>query len=219
MKGLRHIHCWLSRTHWGQHGQVTVEFALVFPIQLFLTLAVMQLAHMYMAKLVVNHSAFSAARAALAVTEGTDWQGLTWQDRAGTEALLAAAMVCAPITGVDTDGMSSPPSSTDVLAIPGWGDVNSRDSYGQDELARSDIAMKKTRVFLTEPADPQGLGSQVTVQVEHDFQLIFVPDPGLLDVGFKYSGGRLTLASGYAAPHITLREFCTLPRTWNTGSP
>lgn len=196
-----------------------VEFTIVFPVQLFFTLAVMQLSHIMVAKLAVNHAAFASARAALVVTEGTDPQGITWRDKAESEALLAAAAVCSPVTGVDTRGMSNPPSSADKMDIPGWGDVNSVDSYGQDELARSDIAMKKTRIVLTEPANDQGLGPQVTVNVEHDFQLLFVADARLLDIWLRYTGSALSLASGYTAPHLTLKESCTLAKSWDTSTP
>ncbi|RMG10449.1 MAG: pilus assembly protein [Planctomycetota bacterium] len=47
----------------AESGQVMVEFALVFPVQLFLTLCVIQFAFLAHATLVVNQAAFLGARA------------------------------------------------------------------------------------------------------------------------------------------------------------
>ncbi len=183
-----------------------VEFAIVFPVQMFLTLAIIQLSHIFVAKLVVNHAAFSAARAALVVKEGVIL-GESWQQRAEAEANNAAALVCAPITGVsDNDG------STNLITIPGW------DPNNNDEVRRSDISLHKTRVTIEETFDEQGR-VRVVANVEHDFELIFLSEVRLMDVWSKYPGGSIGLEDDYTAPHLTLREECFLPRTWDTESP
>ena len=87
-----------------ERGQAMVEFAIVFPIQLFLTLAMMQLAHFMIAKLVVNHAAYASARAALVIREGVDSDGNDWQVRASDAVNRAAITICSPITG------ASPPA-------------------------------------------------------------------------------------------------------------
>jgi len=50
-----------------EDGQAMTEFILTFPILLFITLCIMQLSLIYTARLVVNYSAFSAARAAVVI--------------------------------------------------------------------------------------------------------------------------------------------------------
>lgn len=50
-----------------EDGQAMTEFILTFPLLLFITLCIMQLSLIYTARLVVNYSAFSAARAAVVV--------------------------------------------------------------------------------------------------------------------------------------------------------
>ncbi len=50
-----------------EDGQALTEFILIFPLQLFITLCIMQLSLLYTAKLVVNYAAFNAARAAVVV--------------------------------------------------------------------------------------------------------------------------------------------------------
>ncbi|BBB32321.1 hypothetical protein TTHT_0753 [Thermotomaculum hydrothermale] len=50
-----------------EDGQALTEFILIFPLQLFITLCIMQLSLIYTARLVVNYAAFNAARAAIVV--------------------------------------------------------------------------------------------------------------------------------------------------------
>ena len=50
-----------------EDGQAMTEFIISFPILLFITLCMMQLSLLYTARLVVNYSAFSAARAAAVI--------------------------------------------------------------------------------------------------------------------------------------------------------
>jgi len=183
-------------------GQAMVEFAIVFPVQLFLTLALLQLAHIFVGKLVVNHAAFTAARAALVKPDD-----VTWNDWIQDEVTPAATMVCAPVTGV-----SDAPMTPNTVTIPGW------DPAEQDELARSGIAEVKTRVAVSEAQDSEGHW-YVTADVEHDFELIFLFDAGLLDVWFRYDADDMPLAQGYTAAHLTLRESCRLPRTWSVDQP
>ncbi len=54
-----------------EDGQALTEFILIFPLQLFITLCIMQLSLLYTAKLVVNYAAFNAARAAIVVIPQT----------------------------------------------------------------------------------------------------------------------------------------------------
>jgi Flp pilus assembly protein TadG len=84
---------------WGEAGQVIVEYVIVFPLILMLTLMIIQLAHLFVAKQVVSYAALCSARAAL-VDE--DYQA-------------AAKLVCSPIAG--STGVGAGTSVT----LPGWG--------------------------------------------------------------------------------------------------
>ena len=80
-------------------GQAVVEYAIAFPVLLLLTLAVVQLAHIFVAKHVVSLASFHAARAAL-VDE--DYE-------------RAADMTCSLIAGPGGVGTGT------TITLPGWG--------------------------------------------------------------------------------------------------
>lgn len=73
-------------------GQAMVEFALVFPVQLFVTLGVLQWALLYIGQEVVAYSAFCAARAAIV------------EDNPDNAAQRAAQIACIPVAGTSVDG-------------------------------------------------------------------------------------------------------------------
>ena len=54
----------------NEKGQAVVEYAIVFPIQLLFTLAIIKVAHIFVAKHVISYAAFCGARAALGTLEG-----------------------------------------------------------------------------------------------------------------------------------------------------
>ncbi|MCK7540901.1 MAG: pilus assembly protein [Marinilabiliales bacterium] len=54
-----------------EDGQAMTEFILIFPLLLFITLCIMQMALVYTGRLIINYSAFTAARAAVVVIPGT----------------------------------------------------------------------------------------------------------------------------------------------------
>jgi len=81
-------------------GQAIVEYAIVFPIQLMLTLCIIQLGHLFVAKQVVEYAAFCAARAALVGEDPQD----------------AASFACTRITG--WAGVNP-----GAIYLPGWGDL------------------------------------------------------------------------------------------------
>ncbi|HPD14547.1 MAG TPA: TadE/TadG family type IV pilus assembly protein [Planctomycetota bacterium] len=85
-----------------QRGQVMVETAIAFPIQMLMTLAVMQFCLLAVGKQVVNYAAHAAARAALV----------------GDDPQRAAEIVCSPIAGSNCTGGSATP-----IFMPGWGNL------------------------------------------------------------------------------------------------
>ena len=86
----------------NDRGQAIVEYAIVFPIQLMLTLGVIQLAHIFVAKQVLEYGAYCGARAKMI--------GLSDND-----ARTAALIPISKIAGVS--GVSTP----DSIILPGWG--------------------------------------------------------------------------------------------------
>jgi hypothetical protein len=77
-----------------------VEYAIVFPIQLLLTLCLIQLAHLFVAKQVVSYAAFCAARAELVHEDPQE------------AALLPLLRIAGPAG-----------ANPGTIHIPGWGDL------------------------------------------------------------------------------------------------
>lgn len=128
----------------GNEGQAIVEFAIAFPLQLMIMLAIMQLALLYVGKQVITYASYSAARAAMV--------GDSPQD-AEDRARHAAVMICSPITGQTIkSGIDLPPR----MSVPGWG-----------EIPKSDIAWFKT---LVETSGDRNAG-EVSATVTHYFEL------------------------------------------------
>lgn len=85
----------------GESGQAMAEFALIFPAQLMITLAIMQLSLLYVGHQVVNYSAYQAARA----------------EMVGEDPLKAAQIVCSAIAGRSGAGGGT-------ISVPGWGKLD-----------------------------------------------------------------------------------------------
>jgi len=86
----------------SERGQVTVETALAFPVQIVITLAIMQYCLIAAAKQVVNYAAHAAARAVVV----------------GLDPHQAASIICSPIAGTYV-----PPGAAAPIFIPGRGDL------------------------------------------------------------------------------------------------
>jgi len=126
-----------------ERAQVMVETAIAFPVQLLITLAIMQFCLIAGAKQVVNYAAHAAARAALVDLD---------HER-------AAALVCSPIAGLPiADGGSYSP-----IFIPGRG--NLRRSVASQQKTTVTIVSKPED--LTDPGD-----NVVKVEVIHHYELI-----------------------------------------------
>ena len=171
----------------SRHAQVLVEYALVFPLQLLFTLAIIQLAHLFVAKEVIEYGAFCGARAALVAD-------LPGHDR-NREATEAAIIPITKITGTSGYG----PGET--MTIPGWG-----------PLHNSLAAESKTRVTVA--LDAESSQDVMDCDVEHDFELQ-VPVGGSLvyeigDVALGLEGLKMI----GDAPHFTIKGSCRLARPW-----
>lgn len=96
-----------GRLHRDESGQAMVEFVLVFPIQLVLSLCVLQFAFIAHASLVVEQAAFMGARAAAVADAGLERGFLDsgWRPAANKAAKRVAARTCAVLTS------AAPPAS------------------------------------------------------------------------------------------------------------
>ena len=108
------------------HGSALAEFALAFPLQLFVTFGILQLILIAMATLMVNHAAHVAARAAVV----------------GEDPARAAAIVLTPLAGY-ADPRSGAAELSRPLAVPGWG-----------ALRHGSRAVEKVHVRLNDHPDP-----------------------------------------------------------------
>ncbi len=120
-----------------------VETAIAFPVQLLITLAIMQFCLIAGAKQVVNYAAHAAARAALV---DLDHQ-------------RAAALVCSPIAGDRIAGAGS----YAPIFIPGRGNLRRSVASQQKTVAR----------IVSRPADLADPDDNVVkVEVTHHYELI-----------------------------------------------
>lgn len=108
----------------GGRGQAMVEFAIVMPLQLFLTFAILQFIFLGVSALVVNYAAARATRAAVV----------------GEDPHVTAALILAPLAGRNASlaGRDSHPA----IEVPGWGAING-----------SDVAYKKVQVDTDNDGD------------------------------------------------------------------
>ena len=102
------------RTARGERGQAIVEYAIVFPIQILLTLCMIQLAYLFVAKQVVSYAAFCAARAALVYEDddrfsaGDEARGraVAWQGALVGVSLGLVMLGLIPLSGPIMDVMA-----------------------------------------------------------------------------------------------------------------
>ncbi|MDF1667236.1 MAG: pilus assembly protein [Planctomycetota bacterium] len=129
-----------------ESGQAMTEFVIVAPVQFLVIAGIMQFALFNTAVIVVNHAAYTAARAALVGDEspGVGSQGM---------AERAAIFICSSIAG-----------SSDVA---GGASVSYPGPNGRATLARSAAAASKTRVKINYNQDGQAVQAIVT----HEYEL------------------------------------------------
>ncbi len=120
----------------NQNGQAVVEFALIFPVQLLITLVILQVAFLYVASQVVHYAAFAAARAELV----------------GESAEDAADAICTPVAGIrNLTAMGQP------ILYPGWGNLD------RSDISRERTSVE---ILTPLSADAQFVEVTVTCNVE-----------------------------------------------------
>lgn len=222
-----------------RQGTVMLEFVLAFPVVLVLILACIQIAHIWMARLVVHYAAYCAARAALVTVcdagshaaDNDSWplstelpyrglqpqfcqNGSIGQGRNGyarTEAEWAACRAAAQVCAWIVLGNAATEAQE---MIPGWG-----------EISGSGAAARKTRAIISND------NWNVQATVEHDFALI-VPlvgpimawglDPWDADNQWAMLNSRditMNVHNGIdsvAYPHVRLTETVWLSKPYHT---
>jgi len=141
-----------------ESGQAMVEFVLVFPVQLFLTLAIIQYAFLCHAQTVVGQAAFLGARAA-AVSDGME----------NVSPIQAAERVAARTVGVLTSGVDGPGRGDAVKDRLRWRAGNKPYGYSR---AREEEAYTLLSVSLHPGGDPEAAGQgYVACEVRYDYLL------------------------------------------------
>ena len=168
-------------------GQAVVEYAIVFPIQLMITLAIVQLAHIFVAKHLISYSAYCGARAALVAK--TDERDADAEDA----AVIALSAVAGPAGG----------AGEAKVDIPGWG-----------ELPRSGAARLKTTVAVEE-RDADGI-PVVECKVEHLYQLtIPVGNYIAYQLGEMFIS-MPDIEETYGEPHLLVTGQSMMVKPWDT---
>lgn len=134
-----------------------VEFAVAFPLQLFIAFGIIQLILLYVSNMMVNYAAYQATRAAIVTSGDVNGDGDLDHDDVIENAHIAASVVLAPLAGHALDPEDR--DETKRLRIPGWGN-----------LRGSEVAYAKTLVHELDNDDPE---SDITLVVEFDQQLVF----------------------------------------------
>jgi hypothetical protein len=180
----------------GESGQVLVEYAIVFPLQLVLTLAIIQLAHIFVAKQVISYAAYCAARAALVDEDPT-------------------TAACVPISRIAGEhGVTE--STTFEVPVPG----------GTVPLPKFDAALEKTDVEQLSASNPGEIKYRVTHRYQLGVPVggaicayvaqLFVghrPRPGE-DLDLEFRSLEYVDYESYGSAHLRLRADCTLVRPW-----
>ena len=172
----------------SQRAQALVEYAIVFPLQLMLTLGIIQLAHIFVAKQVLDYAAFCGARASLVGLDDAD-------------AMKAAVIPVSRIAG--PSGVAPRP---DLVEIPGWGYLRNADAADEkmtDPHGRFDVAS----VSLVS-------GTGIRCEITHAYELR-VPIGNMVSYALcdVFLGAEDIVMIG-DAPHIRMQATCTLPQPW-----
>jgi hypothetical protein len=142
----------LRGAHEDESGMVMTEFAIAFPAQLFVTLAIMQFALILVAHVFVEHAAFAGARAALVADvplSGGASTGSNVQALEQAAAMRAACFVLNPIA-----------PGSDIVSGSGASNPSAIHFASGD---RSAGAFAQTKVTCT---DQDGY---IAVTVQHDY--------------------------------------------------
>ena len=184
-------------------GQVMVEFALAFPLVLFVSMSIIQIALIYVARMQVHAATFSACRAVVAEIGGPFNEA---QNNA--RAKDAAAILLAPLSVADSN------AGNDTLNIPGWGAIK---GWGN---ARNLITIEEIQNYSANSSR----GRDITLVLSYEYPLVI---PGVNFLFYEETQGNTGYKSGQDAtqwlafdsaadrPTIKLMERVSLVRPWH----
>lgn len=203
----------------SEKGSVLVELVLAMPILFVMTMAVLQFAHIWIARQVVHYAAYSSARSTLTSRSGRLAHG---------KALDSARSACAWVTFSNGDNQG------EELEVAGWGKIPNSGAVNERVRVTTGYEDYYNLYFPWE--------SRVTV--EFDFPLL-MPVVGRMvsylhkqdsdtvaeklasgEVGFKVGSGWTgqqevagdSKSEEGALPFITIRESCILPKPYSTDN-
>lgn len=179
----------------GEGGQALAEIAIAFPLQVALTLGILQAGHLSMGHAFTRYAAFAAARAALPEPDREAWAPSEKGTRKPPDPVRAAQVALLPVVGTSL----AAPIPRGMLGFPPVGRIPGARLL---DLARQAAVREKTRVTVRRER------ARVSARVEHDFELV-VPWVG----GWFARWRGAPRPSGYGGvPHVTLTAECVLPR-------
>ncbi|PCJ63249.1 MAG: hypothetical protein COA79_00140 [Planctomycetota bacterium] len=180
-----------------RRSQVMAEFAIGFPILLFLFFGAMQLIFIYLDHIVVKYAAFQAARAYVAssdfdVNDMAEYDPILDDVKGPSSnedrAHLAAALICTPMTfRGKPDGAGALPDFFDIgggkkIHWPGW-------TGAKSNLNNLEDAWFTTNVRVINDNQPGNkLAKKVEIEVDHDLKLIFPLVGGMIEGASKLFG-------------------------------
>jgi hypothetical protein len=214
------------RSDRGRQGQTLVEFALVFPLQLFFILAILDLALLQVGRLLVSYAAYSAAHAELMGQDPTE----------------AAAIVLMPLCSenigsyygeVEPYTTGTPPMPAGQTDFPGWVPMlkwqNARNrvlvcrliNWNYDYTDWSSNVLNRTTVvedvpedFHTNSVSQHNIGIEVRFLYRLRLPLsifAFLWAPEEIQDFNQWQDSVVVLWDGQ--PHMVLRERCLMPNT------
>lgn len=176
-----------------ESGVIMLETVLVFPIQLFLTLAIIQLALVWSASNIVNYAAFQAARTGMVHIRGN-----TITDDAHDKAYSAAVAVTSCIANPASKG--SAPNVTELRTMHHTYYL-SKDSIGGLDLS---LGFESGSSFNLAVDD-----NVVTAAVRYYFPMTVPVVGGMLALGVKE-----TKVSSTGLKYIPIEQVARLPKPW-----
>lgn len=194
----------LGRLRRDESGQAMVEFVLVFPIQLVLSLCVLQFAFIAHAHLVVEQAAFMGARAAAVadagVPRGFDDEG-AWRAAGVKVAKRVAARTCAVLTSAEAPSGGATIDADDRAAMRWFGEGGGT----QFSDARVQEAFKHIDVEVL----PEGREGYVGCQVTFDYvMMIPVANHIFAQAQMKFGLGTIGEGDAYDAPSLERGRTC-----------
>ncbi|HZU96138.1 MAG TPA: TadE family protein [Planctomycetota bacterium] len=189
-----------------ESGVAMTEFAIAFPLQFFVTLAVMQFSLILVGHVMVQQAAFAGARAVL-VADVPLQAGNASPGAEDAAAKRAACFVLNPIATPDSSLQGGGSAAGDAIHVSG------------DDRQNGAYALTRVTVSCRSSDDQNYVG----VYVEHDFLLVIpvvnhwfakLANPGEFWYGPTGNGAYNSASQNSGLTCLTLRKSAFLPKPW-----